>query len=132
MKINLLLSILAAFAFLPSCVNTQIVSLVGEEAEVARLLDQTKHTLNQRAALTGTTGPELLQSNSLPQADGQVIKVNYVAVFFGARLQKLKPVLTSQNKPDFRQLQAVSEKGDTRTLDFLRESDGWKLHPTIL
>ena len=95
-----------------ACISTPIVSLVGEDPEIARLLEEpqaplpqnsaeasarrlylalsqgdyevswallsekTKHILNQRAALAGTTGPELLQSNSLPQADGQIIKVN--------------------------------------------------------
>ena len=164
-------SVIGLFALLTSiaaCATTPIVSLVGEEPEVSRLLktqqaplpqtspeatarrlylalsqgdhevswallsEKTRHLLNQRASLAGTTGPELLQSSSLPQPNGQVIKVNYVAVFFGSGLQTLRPLKGTQNAPDLRKLEAISEKGDVRTLDFVREPDGWKLHPTGL
>ena len=150
------------------CVTSEVVPLVGEDAEVARLLQQqpapdpqtspeatarrlylalsqgdyelswallsqkARDLLTKRAALAGTTGPELLQSNSLPQDDGQVIKVNYVSVFFGNGLQRLRVDSASAQGPDLRRLIAVSESGDAKTLEFLREPDGWKLNPTTL
>jgi hypothetical protein len=153
-----------AFTF-SACVHSSIPSLIGEDAEIARLLDTkpvatpensptataqrlylalsqsdsevawallslgTKNALNQRAALIQTTGPELLQSSSLPQKDGQVVKVSYVSVFFGADLNSIELNQTNNiAAADHRTLLAISTTNSKRQLNFLKEPDGWKLH----
>jgi hypothetical protein len=164
MRCSIYSSLMIAFAF-SACVHTSIPSLIGEDAEIARLLDTesvatpatspkataqrlylalsqsdsevawallsmgTKNALNQRAALIKTTGPELLQSSSLPQKDGQLVKVNYVSVFFGADLTSITLNKTDNSiSPDHRELHAISMTNGKRQLNFLKEPDGWKLH----
>ena len=166
--LTLALSLCLCFGAL-SCAERAIYGLVGEEAEVARLLGSnpvsspatspmaaarrlhqalvqgdsavswallslgTRHTLTKRAALIGTTGPELLQSSSLPAADGTVIKVNFVSVFFGADLRGLKSDAKNEaTGPDRRILYAVSTAGAVKKVVFLKEPDGWKMHRSSL
>jgi hypothetical protein len=110
-------------------------ALVQGDSEVswALLSLGTRDTLTKRAALIGTTGPELLQSSSLPAADGTVIKVNFVSIFFGADLRGLKvDAKDAPTGPDRRVLYAVSTAGAVEKVVFLKEPDGWKVHKSSL
>lgn len=110
-------------------------ALSQQDSEVAWSLLSlgTRHLLDTRAGLVGSTGRELLQRGTLPNADGTLLKVNFTNVFFGSDLQAILPAVTDSDLgPDRRTLQARSEQGTQRTIVFLLEADGWKLHADAL
>ena len=168
-RLCLLMMVSACVLLVTGCPNRDLVPLVGEDPEIAKLLGAkppdtpkaspmaaarrlylslaqkdaqmvwallarpTKKLLNERAALIGVSGQELLEAGSLPQKDGIVLKVRYVDIFFGANIKNLKQKPVGPDTgPDQRILFAVSAKGRVTQLIFLREDGGWRLLRTKL
>ena len=99
----------------------------------ALLAQPTRKVLNERAALVGTSGQELLESGALPTSSGALVKVRYETVFFGKQLARIKAKPNDKNTgPDQRVIFALSTKGKITPLVFLKEDDGWKLLKTKL
>jgi hypothetical protein len=168
-RFGAIVPIITCMILISGCPNHDLVPLVGEDPEVAKLLgtatpdtpkasamaaarrlylslaqkdaqmvwallaQPTRKLLNERAALIGVSGQELLEAGSLPQKDGIVLKVRFVDVFFGANIKNLKQKAVGPDMgPDQRVLFAVSAKGRVTQLIFLREDGGWRLLRTKL
>lgn len=99
----------------------------------ALLATTTKRALDERGAAIATSGRELLDDSTLPAPNGAVRKVRYETLFFGVDLVDLEDTSgkTGPGAPgETRPISAVSKDGTRTQLDFVRESDGWKLHRT--
>lgn len=99
----------------------------------ALLATTTRRALDERGAAIATSGRELLDDSTLPAPNGAVRKVRYETLFFGVDLVDLEDGSgkTGPGAPgETRAISAVSKDGTRTQLDFVRESDGWKLHRT--
>jgi hypothetical protein len=148
------------------CPGSDIVPLIGEDPEIAQLLDReappdprtsplaaarrlhqalvqqdadvvwallaapTRRALDERGALIGTSGRELLDAGTLPNPGGAVLKVRYDTVFFGSEVAHLVDAPEGEQKLGAWRLFAVSESGAKTDIFLLQEEDGWKLLKT--
>jgi hypothetical protein len=111
-------------------------ALVQKDAEMvwALLSSGTRRVLDERGALIGTSGRELLDSSTLPTQGGLEHKVRFETLFFGPDPVELVPPSDDHPPlpPDRDVLFARSGSGAMTELSLVREEDGWKLEKTEL
>lgn len=104
-----------------------------DSATVWRLLaTPTQRALDERGALIGASGRELLDASTLPAVGGSVQKVRYEHVFFGVDIVDLRDAgrdVTTDSGTG-RAILAVGKSGAITELTFLHEEDAWKLLKT--
>lgn len=90
----------------------------------------TRRALDERGAVIGTSGRELLDASTLPGPGGTIHRVDYGDVLFGPKVTRLalrEPVPEGAREGI---VYATSADGGVTELRFVLEEDGWKLHRT--
>ncbi len=90
----------------------------------------TRRALDERGAVIGTSGRELLDASTLPGPGGTLHRVSYEDLLFGTNVTRLalrEPVAEGAREGV---VYATSGDGGVTELRFVLEEDGWKLHRT--